>query len=165
MSPAGPKIRPNIRVMCKCLQGSTCSMCSTENGETISGNNLANIVLDSMSKLNKLTKEVSYLQQYLQVSSERLQEMEISSNESCEGERRNGARRSRNRGEKARKSKKAKGKKSKFNSNYQCEMISSEDELGLSAVKRCEFKHSALGNFQRQSKCLQDSSGSKCRRQ
>ena len=50
------------------------------------------------------------------------------------------------------------GKKAKFHSNSQCEVISSEDELVLRAIERCEFKHSALGNFQRQSKRIEVSS-------
>ena len=124
MSPAGPKIRPNIRVMCKCLQGSSCSMCSTENGETLAGSNLANMLLNAMSKLDKLTKELSYLQKCLQVPSDRLQELKNSDNENSEGGRRTSASRSYNRSEKAKRSKKA-----KFNSNSQCEVISSEDEL------------------------------------
>ena len=63
-------------------------MCSTENGETLAGSNLANMLLNAMSKLDKLTKELSYLQKCLQVPSDRSQELEISDNENNEGERR-----------------------------------------------------------------------------
>ena len=77
MAPLSAKIRPGINAECECLQGRSCQKCSTAGSETRVGADLANMLLETLSKLNKLTKEVSFLQKCLHVQSVKQQRLEV----------------------------------------------------------------------------------------
>ena len=159
MLQSGSKIRSRISAVCECLQGHFCSMCSTADSETRVGSELANILMEAVSKLNNLTKEVSYLQRCFNAQSIRMQKIGISNNESSECGGRN-ANRSSNRTKQSKsRSKKAKCKivnDAKLNSSSQCvEVSSSEDGLGLRELeKRGKCKHSV----DKSGSCVEESS-------
>ena len=52
--------------------------------ETRVGTDLAKVLLETVSKMNKLTKEVSFLQECFHIQSVRLQKVEVFNNESSE---------------------------------------------------------------------------------
>ena len=135
-------------------------MCSQT--QVLHESDLASVLIKAVSKMDNLTKQVSSLQQRINVQSVRLQELGVSS-EVSESESGSDARRSskrfrqpKNRSDKA-KCKQARMEKMK--ASPQCtEVSSSEDELGLRALeKRCEFKQNHPSPIHRKrSKCRRD---------
>ena len=161
MSHLVAQVRAEMSNLCECLQGNSCQRCSAAGLEIPVGSDLAKVLLDTVSKLKELTKEVSFLQKRLHVQSVRQQKAEVANIESSECDGRNSVSRSSSRIKHAKnRSNKAKYKKArvdKLNSKSQFE-ISSEEEMRVRAVERCEFKHSTLGNSQKQSKLNLDES-------
>ena len=171
MIPSSAKIRPGINAGCDCMQGRSCQKCSAAGSETRVGTDLANMILETLSKLDKLTNDVSFLQKCLHVQSVRQQRIEVagsgsrgialsselSNNETSECEGRNSANKSSSRIKQVKnRSNKAKynnARVNKLNLSSQNEEVSpSEDEFGLGAAeRRCEFTHSVLGNGKSQS--------------
>ena len=150
MLPSSSKIMLENSAVCKCLQGRSCSICSAAGSESRANSDLANVLLEAVSKMDILTKKVSSLQQCFHVQSVRLQKLEVSNNEGSECEGRNSASSRSNRVKQC-KSRPNKGKSKKaraanMNSNPPCEEVSSsEDELGLRALeRRCEIKQKVL---------------------
>ena len=153
MCSSGSKVMPIYSTECDCLQGHSCPRCSLAGSKTRDESELANVLIQAVSKMNVLFKEVTSLQQRFNLHRGQQQENKC--------ERRVSAGRSK------RKCKQSKMKANKVKCdnikvvkslNSQCiETSSSEDELGLKALDaRVEHEQSFIGSVQRKSRSRQD---------
>ena len=143
--------RSQISAVCKCLEGSSCSMCTAAGSVAQPGSDLATLMQAAVSKMEKLTKQVSSL-------SVRLRNLEVANTEGSGSEVEVRASKSRKRSKQSKnRSVKANYKKArveKINTSSQCEDESiSKSELDLKGSgKRCEFKQRASSDAQRSSR-------------
>ena len=152
------KARSGNSTVCECLEGYSCSMCLAVGSKARDGSDITTALVEAVSKIEKLIKEMSSLKQRFNVQNVRLQKLEVSNNEGSESEEGSSASNSSKRIKQIR-SNKAKYKKARvenLEASSQCEESPSEDELGLRALdKRLECKQRASSDLKRQSRLRQ----------